>query len=247
MAKVARKKQKRKPRTVPPPNFDDYWQHRMEGATSRLKAAQQIVSHPGTRGSLAENLVREVIREFLPQRWAVGTGFIMDVTRGRSNQVDVLVYDQLTTSPVYRDGELVILSPGTARVAVEVKSNLDKKEIPVAYDNICSIKNVDPAVLGLIFGYDGVTDDTFVRHVRAWAKPTGTPPRQRWPDRVFNMGQNFLVSPDPDALDTRGFVVARGDDPIVRFFLTTALTKLGLENLRPFMRADKSGQDLHKL
>src|SRR3954453_10603306 len=94
------------------PQFDDYWQFRMEGVTSRLRAAQQIVSHPGTRGALAENLLRELVRDFLPQRWAVGTGFVMDVERGRSNQVDVLVYDQLTTSPVYRDGELVILSPG---------------------------------------------------------------------------------------------------------------------------------------
>src|SRR5580698_1532423 len=108
-----------------PPSFDDYWQLRMQGATARLSAAQRIVSHPGTRGGLAENLLRELVREFLPQRWAVGTGFIMDVQRGRSNQVDLLIYDQLAASPVYRDGELVILSPGTARVAVEVKSSLD--------------------------------------------------------------------------------------------------------------------------
>src|ERR1700689_3906755 len=58
MGKGAEKKPRRKARTIAPPNFDDYWQHRMDGATSRLKAAQQIVSHPGTRGNLAENLVR---------------------------------------------------------------------------------------------------------------------------------------------------------------------------------------------
>ncbi len=244
MAKAAKRK---KPKVAATAKFDDYWQHRMAGATSRLKAAQEIVSHSGTRGNLAENLVREVIREFLPQRWAVGTGFIMDANRGRSNQVDVLIYDQFTMSPVYRDGELVILSPGTAKVAVEVKSSLDKKEILGAYDNICSIKEVDPAVQGLIFGYDGASDKTFVKHVRAWAKPKSAPARELWPDRVFNMGQNFLVSPDPAGLATKGFVVARGDDPIVRFFLTAALTQLGLANLRPFMRADKTGNELHKL
>ena len=96
-------------------------------------------------------------------------------------------------------------------------------------------------------GYDGVADDTFVEHVRAWSKPKAALDRGCWPDRVFNMGQNFLVSPDPDASASGGFVVARGDDPIVRFFLTATLTKLGLENLRPFMRADKIGNELHKL
>src|SRR4051812_46839143 len=99
-------------------SFDEYWQFRMEGASARLRAAQQIVSHPGTRGSLAENLLRELIREFLPQRWGAGTGFIMDPELGRSNQVDLLIYDLMTTSPVYRDGDLVILSPGAAAVAV---------------------------------------------------------------------------------------------------------------------------------
>ncbi len=248
MAKTKTAK-KKKPKTIAPPKFDDYWQHRMDGATSRLKAAKHLVSHPGTRGSLAENLVREVIREFLPQRWAVGTGFVMDAILGRSNQVDVLIYDQLAMSPVYRDGELVILSPKTAAVAVEVKSVLGKKDISMAFDNICSIKRVDPGVQGLIFGYDGVAANTFLKHVKSWAKPKNAPARNLWPERVFNMGQNFLVLPDPDpaALATKKFIIAQGDDPIVRFFLTATLTHLGLANLRPFMRADKIGAELHKL
>lgn len=249
-------KAKKKARAVSPPKFDDYWQLRMEGATSRLKAAQQIVSHTGTRGSLAENLLRELIRDFLPQRWAVGTGFIMSAGRKRSNQVDVLIYDQLTTSPIYRDGELVILSPGASRVAVEVKSYLNKEEIGKAYNNIWSVKTVDPGVTGLVFGYDGVQATTFRTHVKAWARrkakedKTNPPDRQRWPDRVFNMAQNFLVIPDPSfvgAAADRRFSVAPGDDPIVRFFLTAALTKLGLDNLRPYMRADKAGPDLFTL
>lgn len=249
MAKAAKKKKAKKPKAVSPPKFDDYWQLRMEGATSRLKAAQQIVSHTGTRGSLAENLLRELIREFLPQRWAVGTGFIMSADRKRSNQVDVLVYDQLTTSPIYRDGELVILSPGAAHVAIEVKSYLNKEEIGKAYNNIWSVKTVDPKVMGLIFGYDGVQMKTFVRHAKAWtgkkAKESKTNPgRLRWPNQVFNMSQNFVVSPDPGFAGfpaDQTFVVAPGDDPIVRFFLTATLTRLRLDNLRPFMRADKTG------
>jgi len=250
------KKKTKKPKGIPPPKFDDYWQLRMEGATSRLKAAQQIVSHPGTRGSLAENLLRELIREFLPQRWAVGTGFIMSADRKRSNQVDVLIYDQLTTSPIYRDGELVILSPGAAHVVVEVKSYLNKEEIGKAYNNIWSAKTVDPKVTGLVFAYDGVQANTFGKHVTAWNRkkvkehPKNSPGRLRWPDRVFNMAQNFLVLPDPTFVGApvdQVFAVAPGDDPVVRFFLTATLTRLGLDNLRPFMRADKTKAELFKL
>src|SRR5215218_2161128 len=93
---------KRKPATVQPPKFEEYWKLRMNGATMRLRAAQQIISHPSTRGGLAENLLRELIRDFLPLRWAAATGFIMDSGSDgegkpigtRSNQIDILIYDQ---------------------------------------------------------------------------------------------------------------------------------------------------------
>lgn len=232
----------KKPRTASPPDFREYWHLRMSGATARLRAAQAIVSHTGTRGALAENLLRELIREFLPQRWAVGTGFIMAADGGRTNQVDVLVYDQLANSPVYRDGDLVILSPNTVAVAIEVKSNLDAEQVPLAYSNLASVKRVDPAVLGLVFGYDGVSAATFCKHVKTWAK--ANPDRSAWPDNAYNLGQNFVVLPDPDAAATRGFSVQAGDDPIVRLFLTQTLTRLGLENLRPFMGADKTGDEI---
>lgn len=230
-----------------PPEFGGYWQLRMEGATLRLKAAQRIVSHPGTRGSLAENLLRELIREFLPQRWAVGTGFIMNADRRRSNQVDLLIYDQFATSPIYRDGELVILSPGVTKVAVEVKSYLNQQEISNAYNNIQSVKQVDSSVMGLVFGYDGAKATTFGAHVKEWEKSKKSVGREEWPDRVFNMTQNFLMAPDLDFAATRKFVVWPGEDPIVRFFLTATLTKLDLDNLRPFMSADRTGAALFKL
>ena len=64
--------------------FDAYWRLRMDGATSRLKAVQEIVTHKPTRGTFAESLLRDVIAEFLPQRYAAATGFIMDRSK-RSN------------------------------------------------------------------------------------------------------------------------------------------------------------------
>jgi hypothetical protein len=241
-----------KPKAVTPPQFDDYWQLRMQGATSRLQAAQQIVSHPGTRGTLAENLLREMIRDFLPQRWAVCTGFIMDAaTNSRSNQVDLLIYDQLNTSPIFRDGELVVLPPRSARIVVEVKSQLDANHIPKAYNNVCSVRRIDPNVLGFIFGYNGVAADTFSTHVKDWAAQADAPGREYWPDQVFNMEQQFLVLGPKAVADRtdpkREFVVVAGKDPVVRMFLTATLTAIGLTELRAFFRKDETGDKLLQL
>jgi hypothetical protein len=251
-------KKARKPREEKPADFPAYWQMRMEGATLRLRAAQQIVSHPTTRGDLAENLVRELIREFLPQRWAVGTGFIMEpvatapgkITANRSNQIDVLIYDQFESAPVFKDGELVILSPGSAKVAVEVKSTLNKTYVLDSYDNICSAKAVDFGITGLIFGYDGIGHESFANNVKEWAGSAGKPGRDYWPDQVFNMGQEFLCWRDPEfkgERKDRPFTVHAQDDPIVRMFLTAALNAIGISNLSAFFGEEKAGAKLHTI
>ena len=66
------------------------------------------------------------------------------------------------------------------------------------------------------------------------------------------MTQNFLVVPRPvtdtdGPLTGRRFEVASAVDPIVRFFLTATLQELGMSNLRPFMRADHTGDVLFEL
>lgn len=236
--------------------FDAYWRLRMDGATSRLKALQEIIVHNLSRGTFAESLLREVIGEFLPQRYAVATGFIMDRPR-RSNQIDVLVYDQLTDSPVFRDGGFVVLTPGTAKLAIEVKSHLtgavQNGEIETALNNIRSAKQVDSKINGFIFGFAGNESDTFAKHVKKWGSEGNPVPRVLWPDRVFNLDQRFTMSPTPGTVANDGRLKASSthgiyaDETVVRSFLTAALQATNLANLRAFLFADNIGEPTETL
>ena len=231
--------------------FDAYWRLRMDGATSRLKAVQEIITHNLSRGTFAESLLREVIAEFLPQRYAVATGFIMDRPR-RSSQIDILVYDQLTDSPVFRDGGFVVLTPGTAKLAIEVKSHLTGAakdgEIETALDNIRSAKQVDREISGFIFGFGGNESDTFVKHVKKWGKGAESVARTLWPDRIFNLEQCFTMSPTPGTLTDGGRLQAASthgtyaDKTVVRTFLTAALQVTNLANVRAFLTVDTLGE-----
>lgn len=234
--------------------FADYWQLRMEGAANRLKAAQTIIDHTSARGSLAENLLRELIAEFLPRRWAVGTGFILNSDREVSKQVDILVYDVMTTASIYRDGGLVALSPGTAKLAVEVKSHLDGDGIRHALENIRSIKELDPNVHGMVFGYDGVGADTFCRHVSKWlSTDIGRAARlaRQIPNRIYNLSEKFLVvdeNPDPRA-SAPGFTywVLGALVPVTRLFLTELLGHLSMDNLQDFLPTEETGPELQRI
>ena len=228
--------------------FDAYWRLRMDGATSRLKAVQEIVTHNPTRGNFAELLLREVIAEFLPQRYAAATGFIMHRPQ-RSSQVDIIIYDQLTDSPVFRDGGFVVLTPGTAKLVIEVKSVLTGAEkdgeIETAFNNIRSVKQVDPKVRGFVFGYDGNAVDTFVKHTKTWGLGDNPISRGEWPDRVYNLEQKFAMIRTPGTVELDGSItdsltheIYSDNLDVVRSFLTAALQAINLANVRGFLTAD---------
>jgi len=234
--------------------FVDYWQLRMEGASNRLKAAKTIIEHTGSRGSLAENLLRELIAEFLPRRWAVGTGFILNADRRVSRQVDVLVYDVMTTAPVYRDGDFVALSAGTAKLAVEVKSHLDSDGIPQALENIRSIKELDPDVYGMVFAYDGVAAHTLCQHVSAWfstAAGKNAKLARQIPNRIYNLTEKFLlVDENPDERAAAPGITYWALDalaPVPRLFLAELLSHLSMENLQDFLPTEETGPELHRI
>lgn len=219
----------------------------------RLNAIREIITtHNPTRGAFAESLLREVIAEFLPQRYAAATGFIMNRPQ-RSNQLDIIVYDQLTDSPVLRDGGFVVLTPGTARLIVEVKSELTGKakdgDIEGALENIRSAKEVGPDVRGIIFGFDGNAIDKFTEWVKKWGAGDPPVPRNRWPDRVFNMKKRFTMTPTPGTTAGDGSLLPASthdvypDGTVARTFLTAALQAInGLANLRAFFPADPLGE-----
>ena len=237
--------------------FGDYWRLRMDGAISRLKAVQAIVKHKLSRGTLAESLLREVIAEFLPQRYAAATGFIMDDAQA-SKQIDIIVYDQLANSAVFRDGGFVVLTPDIAqspapgfaqasnalqdssaartlgvKLVIEVKSDLkgatdENNEMKIAFDNIRLAKQIDPKVRGFIFSYSGNTIDTFVQHTQKWMDRV---PRPEWPDGVYNLEREFMMIPTPGGKPTHSIYENK---TIIRSFLTEALMTIGLANVRGF-------------
>lgn len=80
-------------------------------------------SHWQTDGEWKEAVLRVVLNRHLPQTLEAARGFVV-TAGGNSGQVDVLIYDR--TKPVlFRDGDLVIVTPDAVRGVVEVKTSLD--------------------------------------------------------------------------------------------------------------------------
>lgn len=111
-----------------------------------------------TDGEWKEGVLRQVLRRQLPETVKVGRGFIVTETTN-SNQLDILLYD--ASKPVlFRDGDLVIVTPDAVRGLIEVKTSVTPGEFAEAVEKLAtniSIVRRSPGghhAFAAIFAYD---------------------------------------------------------------------------------------------
>lgn len=93
-----------------------------------------------TDGEWKESVLRTIISRSCPQNISVGRGFIL--TEGEcSTQIDVLLYDN--TKPIlYRDGDLVFISPSACKAVIEVKSTYSANVYREACESISIVADL---------------------------------------------------------------------------------------------------------
>lgn len=84
-------------------------------------------SHWLTDGEHKESILRKVLKDFLPEIYRVGTGFVCypDIDRGgdNSSQIDILITSKEFPT-LYKSGELHFVTPECVNAIVEVKTKL---------------------------------------------------------------------------------------------------------------------------
>jgi len=94
---------------------------------------RNLINHWGEEGRYKEAVLKNIIRRFLPDKYAIGTGFVIKQTENRgehlsSRQIDLLIYDN--TSPIlFKEGDFVIITADSVRAIIEVKANLQNQNL----------------------------------------------------------------------------------------------------------------------
>src|SRR4029077_2415490 len=60
----------------------------------KLRRAAQSIAHSGTQGSVTEDHWIDVFRAYLPNRYEVASGFVIHQRGGRSQQMDIVIFDR---------------------------------------------------------------------------------------------------------------------------------------------------------
>lgn len=123
------------------------------GVLSQLQAEVDLINalvpHNATKGTLNEESLRRILTAFLPTRYAVGTGFVIDSFGERSRQVDLVIFDELYSSKLFKTFSQVLFPVETVFACIEVKTNIDKAgltEIAQENQSIFRLKHSVPVV-----------------------------------------------------------------------------------------------------
>jgi hypothetical protein len=54
---------------------------------------ERLIDHPGELGTARKEIIRRFLRDYLPKRFEVATGFVFDSAGQVSNQMDVIIAD----------------------------------------------------------------------------------------------------------------------------------------------------------
>jgi len=110
----------------------------------RLKLSSKIdeIYHPTAKGDESELNWIGLLRAYLPERYKVDSGFVVDHNGTISEQIDIIVYDRHFTPFIFR-GENVVYIPAEGVYAVfEVKPHFDKTNYNYAIKKLKSVKEL---------------------------------------------------------------------------------------------------------
>jgi hypothetical protein len=108
----------------------------------KIKRASTSIGHPGAKGTVNEEHWIELFRTYLPNRYQVASAFIIDSRGGRSQQIDLVVFDRHYT-PTLLDQQSHRYVPAEAVYAVfECKPHLDKSYLEYAGEKAASVRRL---------------------------------------------------------------------------------------------------------
>lgn len=119
---------------------------------SKSQRIELLIKHSATKGTYREELLRGIIKKYLPGKYEIATGFI----EGCDRQCDILIYDSENFSPLFKEGDLVVLPEKSVRAVVEVKSTMDSGQLSDAIELIAEVarhRNTPAPIFKGIFAF----------------------------------------------------------------------------------------------
>ena len=106
---------------------------------AKLESAN-FPDHPVAKGDVSEDAWRELLRRFLPSRFSVESGFIIDAHNAASEQIDCIIYDKVFTPILWGDSGYIYIPSESVHAVFEIKPQVTKEYLQQASKKIESVR-----------------------------------------------------------------------------------------------------------
>lgn len=206
----------------------------------RLKLSSKIdeIYHPTAKGDELELNWIGLLRAYLPERYTVDSGFVVDHKGNISEQIDIIVYDRHFTPFIFR-GENVVYIPAEGVYAIfEVKPHFDQKNYNYAVKKLKSVKalNRTSASFAHILGKDKKELFDIVGGILTKENKS-----KKCFDKIKTGSDlSIILSLDCGIKVINGESIEKQDkEPILAFFLLKLIEKLRALGSVPALEVDK--------
>jgi hypothetical protein len=123
-------------------SIEDFSGHLGNSFLYKLHLIDKLIgnNHHPSVGAYKESLIVDALKQYIPDRYSVGTGFALfaPITRfdinsddefELSDQLDIIVYDNFSIPTIYKDNNFVILRPEAIKCIIEVKGSAHSADI----------------------------------------------------------------------------------------------------------------------
>ncbi len=104
--------------------------------------ASSVHDHPNARGDNAEEAWREMLAKYLPNRYKVDKGFVIDHDGSISQYIDIIIYDRYYSPIVFNEGANLYVPAESVFAVIETKQELDKPHVTYASVKAKSVRDL---------------------------------------------------------------------------------------------------------
>lgn len=208
--------------------LQQYYQGMTQQLRSEVDFINSLFEHQGVKGAGNETALRELITNFIPKRYGIGTGVVIDRNGKPSRQCDIVIYDTFLYPSLLSLTSVHLFPVDIVYATIEVKTTLNSQTAKEAVENISSVKSLDfvktdfgdqwasgnalafgtrrtTPPLGFVFAYNSDTqqDETF----KKWFTPTKVEDTQMYPSLVGCLDIGLIAFTDDAHEDSGGISV----------------------------------------
>ncbi|MDR0942725.1 MAG: hypothetical protein LBM19_03910 [Holosporales bacterium] len=185
------------------------------------------VENPSAKGAETESVWLELFEKYLPERYTVSSGFVVDSDDQISDQIDVVIYDRHFTPFVLKLKETNYIPAEAVYAAFEVKQEFSKEDYEYAVEKFNSVKKLK------------ITNAPFAdfkgsqtKQMKDWKILGGLITKRMGSEKQFEEAKDLDIILSFDyALKLRGEddhhkIFKKGENPISALFMLKLIEKL---------------------